>query len=414
VSEQIAAAVPRVGWGFTSRFTLAFIGTSLVFQAPLLVTLPLKVQSLVGIDQAPTSLGLVAGVGALLAIFANPFFGRMSDRTTSTLGMRRPWMLLGLLGGSMGIFVIALAPSVAVVLLGWCIAQVSFNALLAAMIGVIPDQVPPQQRGHISGLVGLSLPISAVSATFLVNLFAGNELAMLLVPSAIGAAFVILFAATLDDRRLRATDRPAWSFREFLSTFYVDPRAVPDFAWAFGSRFLFMLAYAFLITYQAYYLLDRLGSAAADVPRQIFLGTLAQSVTLVAASLLAGRITDRTGRRRVFVFAAALVYGLALFVIALGGSFQLYLVGMAVSGLGFGMYIAVDLALVLDVLPARRDVAKDLGVFNMASAVPFSLAPVIAPAILAVGAGSYGVLFAVAGLCAVIGAFVILRVRRVR
>jgi hypothetical protein len=56
----------------------------------------------------------------------------------------------------------------------------------------------------------------------------------------------------------------------------------------------------------------------------------------------------------------------------------------------------------------------DLGVFNMAGAVPFALAPAIAPLILALGGGSYGALYAVAGLCAIIGAFAILRVRRVR
>ena len=90
----------RVGWGFISLYALAYIGTILVFLAPLLVSLALKVNSLVGIEQAPNSLALVAGIGALLAMFANPFFGKMSDRTTSRLGMRRPWMVIGLVGGS--------------------------------------------------------------------------------------------------------------------------------------------------------------------------------------------------------------------------------------------------------------------------------------------------------------------------
>ena len=58
--------------------------------------------------------------------------------------------------------------------------------------------------------------------------------------------------------------------------------------------------------------------------------------------------------------------------------------------------------------------AKDLGVFNMAGALPFSIAPGIAPAILAVGSGSYGVLYGVAGVCAIIGAVAILPVKRVR
>ena len=76
--------------------------------------------------------------------------------------------------------------------------------------------------------------------------------------------------------------------------------------------------------------------------------------------------------------------------------------------------MAVDLALVVDVLPDKDSAAKDLGVFNIAGALPFSIAPGIAPAILAVGGGSYGVLYAVAGVCAFIGAAAILPVKRVR
>jgi MFS family permease len=181
----------------------------------------------------------------------------------------------------------------------------------------------------------------------------------------------------------------------------------------FVSRFLFVLAYAFLVTYQAYYLLTRLGSAESDVPRQVFLGTLAQSVVLVAASLIAGRLSDRTGRRKPFVVTAAIVYGLALFLVAVAGDFNGFLVGMAVSGLGFGGYMAVDLALVADVLPGDAH-AKDLGVLNIANALPFSVAPALAPAVLAVGGGSYGLLYAVAGVSAFLGAAAILPVKRVR
>ena len=409
-----APAAHRVGWGFIALYTLAFISTSLVFIAPLLVTLALKVDSLVGIERAPDSLALVAGIAALLAMVGNPFFGKMSDRTTSRLGMRRPWMVIGLVGGSLGILVVALAPSIAVVLVGWCIAQLFFNALLAAMVAVLPDQVPTAQRGLVAGILGVCTPIASVSGTFLVKLFTGNQLAMFLAPCAIGGFFILLFAVTLKDRRLATKDKPAWSLREFASIFYVNPRRNPDFAWAFVSRFMFVLAYAFLATYQAYYLLEKIGSTKAEVPQQIFLGTLVQSVVVVAASLIGGKLSDRTGRRKIFVLTASIVYGVAMFVIAVASNFNGFLVGMAIGGLGFGIYVAVDLALVVDVLPDRDNAAKDLGVFNMAGALPFSIAPGIAPAILAAGGGSYGVLYAVAGVCAIIGAAAILPVKRVR
>ena len=87
---------------------------------------------------------------------------------------------------------------------------------------------------------------------------------------------------------------------------------------------------------------------------------------------------------------------------------------MAISGLGFGVYLAVDLALVVDVLPNRATAAKDLGVFNIAGALPFSIAPALAPAILAIGAGSYTVLYGFAGACAIVGAAAVLPVKRVR
>jgi MFS family permease len=404
----------RVGWGFISLYTLAYMSTSLLFLAPALVTLALKVNALVGIDQAPRSLAQVTGVGALVSMVGNPFFGRMSDRTASPWGMRRPWILIGLVGGSLGILVVALAPDVPVVLMGWCIAQLLFNALLAAMVAVLPDQVPVAQRGQVSGILGVCLPLAAVSGTFLVQLFAGNQIAMFMVPCAVAAVFILVFAFKLKDRRLSRGALPPWSVPEFLRTFYVSPRRNPDFAWAFLSRLLFVLAYAFLVTFQAYYLLDHLGSAQPDVPHQIFIGTLVQSVLLVAASILAGRTSDRTGRRKVFVLGASIIYGLALFLVAIASSFNGFLVGMAISGVGFGAYMAVDLALVADVLPDDDNNAKDLGVLNIAGALPFALAPAIAPAILLLSGGSYAVLYAVAGVCAIVGAFAILPVRGVR
>ena len=413
-SLHAEASAPRVGAGFISLFTLAYMSANLVFQAPILVTLPLRVSSLVGIKQAPGDLALVAGVGAFVAMFGNPFFGRMSDRTTSRLGMRRPWMVTGVVGGTLGVAIVSIAPNIMVVVLGWCIAQLCFNAMLASLIAVLPDQVPTAQRGMVSGVLGVCLPIAAVSGTFIVRLFSGHQIAALLAPSATGSFFIVLFACVLKDRHLAKADRPAWSIREFASTFYVKPRTSPDFAWAFASRFMFLMAYALLATYEAYYLIQKIGSAVADVPQQIFLGTLVQGVVIVTASLIGGHFSDRTGRRKIFVFTAAIVYGLAMFALAMASNFNGFLVGMAISGLGFGVFAAVDLALVADVLPHPGSNGKDLGVFNIAAALPFSLAPALAPAILAIGGGSYAVLYAVAGVCAILGAGAILRVKRVR
>src|SRR6476469_2301143 len=108
-------AVNRVGWGFITLYTSAYMGTCLLFLAPVLVTLALKVNSLVGIEEAPKSLALVTGIGALLSRFAQPFCGKMSARTPPRLAMRRPWMPIRLLGGCVGTLVVAVAPNIQVV-----------------------------------------------------------------------------------------------------------------------------------------------------------------------------------------------------------------------------------------------------------------------------------------------------------
>jgi MFS family permease len=354
------------------------------------------------------------GVGSLVALVGNPLVGRLSDRTSSRLGMRRPWMVGGLVGGTAGILVVAMAPNVGTVLLGWCLAQLFFNAVLAVHVAVLPDQVPSMQRGRVAGVLGMCLPLASIGATFVVKVFSGHQTAMFLVPCAVGGLFILVFVATLKDRHLSASVRPVWNRRELAGTFFVNPRRHPDFAWAFLSRFLLVMAYAFLTTYQVYFLLEELDRSEADIPDLVFVGTLVQSSAVVAASLVGGRLSDRTGRRKPFVLCAALVYASAMALLSVADDFTTFLVAVGLSGLGFGLYFAVDLALVTDVLPNPDDAAKDLGVFNYAGALPFALAPAVAPAILAAGGGSYGFLYAVAAACAAAGAFAVLPVKAVR
>jgi MFS family permease len=406
----------HVGGGFVLAYALAFASTTLMLIAPLLVSLALKVEDLVGEEDAAGALSLVVGVGGFVALVANPVFGRMSDRTRSPFGMRRPWMVVGLLGGSVGMLVVALAPSLLFVLLGWCLAQAMLNALLAAELAVLADQVPRSQRGYVAGVLGVCIPVASVAATYLVRTFEGmGDVAMFLAPCVVGSVFVLGFAAVLDDRRLDAPPgRARARLRDVLRIFYVAPTRSPDFAWAFASKFLFVLAYALLITYQAYFLIDHLGQEEGDVADLIFLGTLVSSTMVVVASLVGGRLSDRWGRRKSFVCAAAVVYSVALVAIAAAGSVAGFLVGMAIGGVGFGLYVAVDLALVTEVLPDPTEVAKDLGVFNIAGALPFSVGPALAPALLAVGGGSYVAVYAFAGFSALGSAALILRVRGVR
>lgn len=403
-----------MGWGFVGAYMACYTGLWMALLSPILVGLTLRVRSIDPVHAA-ASLSLVMSIGALLALFGNPFFGQLSDRTTSRHGMRRPWLIAGALGGLAGLALIARADSILQVLLGWSLAQLAYNAQLAALVPILSDQVPQHQRGMVSGMVGVSMPIGMVGGTFLVQALSYSTMAMFLVPAAVAVVSALYLVWVLPDRRLAASGRPPYAWREFLGSFWISPRRFPDFGWTWCSRFLLFAGVSVVLTYQGFYLIKQLGRAPTEVPHLILLSTFVQSAAVVLFSGFVGRWSDAVGRRKIFVSGAALIYVLALLVIAFATSYAWFLVGMAISGAGQGMYTAVDLALVTDVLPDREThAARNLGIFNMASVMPQALIPALAPLILFASDGMYTPLFIIAAALVALGAWAIQPVRGVR
>jgi MFS family permease len=406
------AAVTRGGWGFVSIYAAAYAGTWLALLTPIMVTLALRLRELAP-EQAASHLSLVLSVGALFALVSNPLFGRLSDSTASGWGMRRPWLIGGTLAGSASLGFIAVAPSVGWVLVGWCFTQLAYNAVLAPLAALLPDQVPPARRGTVAGIIGICTCVGQLGGTFLTSIVSGSMTAMFLVPAAVGGAAVLLLAAVLDDRYIAPHEVSKASWREFGRSFWISPARYPDFTWIWTGRFFLMMAMAFVLAYQPFYLMNRLGFSATDVPHLVFQSTLVQAVTTITASLLGGRLSDLTGRRKPFVIGAALSYAAGAALVVFAESYSVFLVGMAISGLGLGAYLGVDFALATDALPNRdRDAAKDLGLFNIASALPQSIAPVLAALILVVTNGSYPAVFAAACVVALFSAAAIAPVKQ--
>jgi len=412
-TETPTEPTERVGLGFLIILALAYMGIFLGLLTPVIVTMALKLTEF-GKDSLSGNLSLVLGVGALFALVGNPLFGKLSDRTTSRLGRRRPWLIGGVIGALVGLAIVSTAASVGMVLVGWSIAQVSFNAALAALIAVLPDQVPVSQRGLASAFLGVGIPVAAIVGTYIV---AGVDGAFLkfLVPGLIAAALVLLLVAVLPDKRIAKDSVPKYTVGEFARSFYVNPRKAPDFSWAWLSRFMLFMGLSFLLTYQVPYLLDHLNIAESRIGDLVFRATLVQSGVLIVVSFIAGPVSDRIRRRKAFVLVSAGIYAVGLAVIAFAPNYATFLIGMAISGAGQGIYIAVDLALVTDVLPSQETAARDLGVFNIASAGPQSIAPSIAPVFLAIaGPANFVSLFTAAALFAGLGALAIIPIRKVR
>jgi MFS family permease len=176
---------------------------------------------------------------------------------------------------------------------------------------------------------------------------------------------------------------------------------------------------ATLMSYQVFYLLEKVGIAPEAIPQTMLQSTLVSTLTTVLGSLAGGWLSDRVARRRVFVLVSAVIYGLGLAIIGASTQMDVFLWGIAVCGLGQGVYLAVDLALVAEVLPDKSGgAAKGIGIISLANNLPQSIAPAIAPIILALGADgsgrNYTVLFVMAAVFALLGAAAALPIKGVK
>jgi MFS family permease len=405
---------PQTRWGLVALYALAYAGNWLAVLTPIMVTLALRVRE-ISPEHAASNLSLVLSVGALAALVGNPLVGWLSDRTTSRYGMRRPWLIGGALSGCAALAFIAWAPTIPLVLLGWCLAQLSFNSVLAALVALLPDQIPQAQRGTVAGILGICTPVGMLAGTYLVQAVSGSMLLMFVVPAALGAVAVLVLACALPDRHLDRGHSQPLALKALLRSMWLSPRLYPDFAWVWCGRFMLIMAMAFVINFQPYYLINELGIATERVPDVVFESTLITAIANIVASLVSGPLSDFVGRRKAFVIAAAVTYGIGASLVASAESYAFFLTAMAIGGIGLGAYLAVDLALITDVLPNREaDAAKDLGIFNIASALPQAIAPATAAAILGASSGDYRVLYGVAGTAAVLAALAIVPVRSVR
>src|SRR5712692_8976216 len=132
-----AATEGRASARFIAIYAFAYAALWLALLTPAIISLALRVRQLAPGDAAEL-ISRVLMTGALVALVSNPIFGAFSDRTRSRFGRRRPWLVGGVLCGCAALAVIGLAPTINIVLLGWCLAQLAYNAVLAALVAIIP------------------------------------------------------------------------------------------------------------------------------------------------------------------------------------------------------------------------------------------------------------------------------------
>jgi MFS family permease len=386
----------------------ANLGLWMAFFTPVQIVLPEQVEALVTHDKE-LWLSLVTGVGAVVAVIVNPLAGALSDRSRPRLlgrayGRRHMFTLSGILLSAAALLGLSNAQSLLAVTLWWAVAQVGLNVMLATLTAAVPDRVPVNQRGLVSGWIGMPQALGLVMGAILVTAVVTKIRPGYLLLSVGLLLLAIPFTLLTPDDALGPA--PGTKVRWKL-----DLKGNPDFAWAWGTRFLVQMGNALGTLYLLYFLSDDVHYADPDTGLLYMI--LIYTVGMILTAMIGGWLSDRIGRRKVFVIWSGILIAIAATLLAIWPTWTVSLVAAFLFGAGYGVYLAVDTALITQVLPAAADRAKDLGVINIATALPQVLGPALAAPIVTY-LGGYPSLFGLTAAVTVAGAVAVVRIRSVR
>ena len=410
-------AEPRrnVSARWIALFATAWFGIWMAQLAPIQLLLPLQVDAILhppDWTESVVAFGIISGIAGLCALITFPVTGMLSDRTTSRFGRRRPWIFAGTLVFAISLFALGLQSTIVGVGVFWSLALIGFCMLSAALTATISDQVPVGQRGFVSGWVAGPQAVGIVAGILLITLLGLSILSGYALMAVLLIVFVLPFLLLVPDEVLPKVLRPKLSLGSALKGLWVSPRKYPDFGWTLLGRILVNLANALSTTLLLYFIMFGLGRVESAEDDLLTL-TLIYLAFFTAAALLFGKLSDRIGQRKPFVYAAAYLQAIAGVLIAFVPSYELMFLGAAMLGISYGCFMAVDQALATQVLPSSHTRGKDLGIMNIATAVPQAIGPLLGSFIVAQLGGFFG-LFIAAAVFAVLGGLAVLPIKKVK
>jgi len=367
----------RLPWYRLAAVTLFSLALGVVSNTLEPAVLGHKVLELVP-EQKNTALGFTTFAGLIVAVLWQPIVGAWSDRTLSPWGRRAPYFIAGTALVAACLYAIALAPTFAVVVASVLLIQLASNTVQGPWQALIPDQVPPGQRGAASGLkAAFDILAFVLGRQVSGRLVAAGSVvgAVSFAAGLFGLALVLTLAAARERTMPEAPIPAASGLRALAGSFAVNWRAHPAFAWWFVNRLLFWGGFIALNTFLLFYLIDVVLMAEAEAQR--FVGNMSTVIGLVllVVTLPSGWLADRVGRKPL-VAAAGLIAAAGTGMVLVVRTPGLITAAGALIGLGVGVFLSANWALVTDLVP-EGEAARYLGIANIATAGGSGLARLI-------------------------------------
>jgi MFS family permease len=395
------------------QFNLSFywFSANALWGASLTVLVQSQVLHMVPAELKGRAVGVAVGLGSLAGIFLPPLMGAWSDRARFKMGRRRPFMLIGTALNLLGLVGLAYFPFLSsdpllgftvafwLFVLAYLVTNAASNFATAPYSALMPELVPPDQRGAASGWLGvmtiLGQGVGIVAAGKIISNnapLAQYQGQIYAVYALIGILLVIGVLVTVfgtKERPLVGRPKP-FRWGEFWASL-VTPFRSRDFAWVVITRLLVMMGILSINNNLEFYMRDvvrdfslfgvTVATTETDAVSNVLLLLL---VFAVIGSFAGGQLSHKYGRKRLVYISGGVMSLVALGLIFTHQYLATLIIG-ALFGIGYGVYTSVDWALAIEVLPNIEDAAKDMGIWHIALTLPQLLAIPVAGVLLDLG-----------------------------
>jgi MFS family permease len=319
----------------------------------------------------PLEIGRIAFVisipVAVLSIIIQPTVGAISDYTVSRWGRRKPYIVFGSLLDLVFLAGIATANNVVVLAAFAALLAVSTNIARGPFQGYVPDLIAEKQVGMASALVGLMQILGNVTGFLLVTLaVAAGRMELAIAAVAIVELLTMVAVVVRVSPGLAPRDREGRSWVQIASSAWAtDILNERSYVWLVASRLFFLMGGAMLVNFVITYLKQSHGLDEQAANSTNFVILILIVLGNVVAIIPSARLSDRIGRKPV-IYASCVIGGLGLAIAGLAPSVPLAMVGALLFGVSAGTFLAVDWALITDIIP-RAASGRYMGLSNVAT-----------------------------------------------
>jgi MFS family permease len=315
-----------------------------------------------------TLLAIITIAGAVAPIVIQPTVGMISDYTVTRWGRRKPYIAIGAVLDVVFLAGLAFSNGFVAMVAFYFLLQVSSNFAQGPFQGYVPDLVPARQVGTASGLMGLMLVLGTIAGVGIATIGGGFDrqfVAATILLGLVELATAAVLLATVDEGRAGPRRTASWG-RVALSAWGSDILREANVLWLLLVRLLFLGAYNSTIIAIAYFERSH-GLPDRQADSTVFIGTAIVGACTALAAVPGGRLSDRVGRRPT-IWLAALIAGLGLVGVALAPTPEIGIAAFVPFGIGMGIFLSADWALMSDVIPKHTS-GRYMGILNAGTAM---------------------------------------------